>query len=320
MARHLIIGDGTTRSTANPVEDGAISIQKMSSSGPTELVAGDTISTAPQIRVIMGGSDGKNVVTPWIYGKDVIDWSGKSYVASVAQTTTLLPVATAAATVGGKELDIKFVYLNGKGGEERFSFATTIVASSVIADSGAAIIAAFNALTNVPEWLNPTATLSTATVTFTGAKRGDATQSGGTWDYESAVFTTHIASNPVTTQTYTIVNDLVDAIPGYGDGFAVKALEESLMGISHGYYNRVQLPKAPTTETATGSIYDMYHIASTKDGSSSSQIHGVDNLIEINIASIAGHATTGAPHAAGQVIEDKLNPWMNSAGFVTLNL
>ena len=64
----------------------------------------------------------------------------------------------------------------------------------------------------------------------------------------------------------------------------------------------------------------MYSVVATKDGSSASQIHGVDNLIEINIASVAGHATTSAPHAAGVVIEDKLNPWMNSAGFITLNL
>ena len=319
MARHLIIGDGTARSTANPVEDGAISIQKMSASGPTELVPGETIADAPQIRIIMGGADGKDVTSPWIYGKDVIDWSGKSYVSAKAQTTTLLPVATAAATVGGKELDIKFVYLNGPR-QEFFNFSTTIVASSAVAVSGQAIIDAFNALTNVPDWLNPTATLATATVTFTGAKRGDVCQSGNTWDYAPVTFKTIIAINPVTTQTYTIVDNLVDATPGYGDGFAVRAFEEANQGTSHGYYMRGHLPKQPSLESATATIYDMYSVVATKDGSSASQIHGVDNLIEINIASVAGHATTSAPHAAGVVIEDKLNPWMNSAGFITLNL
>ena len=181
MARHLIVGDGTAlaRAASGLVNDGGVSVEKMSASGPTELVLGDTPANAPQIRIVGGGTD------------------GKSYVSAKAQTTTLLPVATAAATVGGKELDIKFVFRNGKGKQEIFSFATTIVASSVIADSGQAIIDAFNALTDVPDWLNPTATLSTATVTFTGAKRGDTAQSGNTWDYEPVVFSTHIGSNPV---------------------------------------------------------------------------------------------------------------------------
>ena len=76
MARHLIIGDGATRGTANPVEDGAITIQKMSASGPTDLIIGESIIDAPQIRIVGGGKDGKNIVTPWIYGKDVINFSG----------------------------------------------------------------------------------------------------------------------------------------------------------------------------------------------------------------------------------------------------
>ncbi len=65
MARHLIIGDGTAYGLTNGlVDDGAISIQKMSATGPTELVLGDTIMDAPQIRIIAGGKDGKDIVTP----------------------------------------------------------------------------------------------------------------------------------------------------------------------------------------------------------------------------------------------------------------
>ena len=305
MARHLIIGNGTAVSTTNGlVADGAVSIQKMSASGPTELVLGDTIANAPQIRIVGGGTAGKNIVTPWVYGKDVVNYSGKAYVSAKAQTSTLLPVATAAATVGGKELDIKFVYLNGPR-QEFFKFSTTIVASSVIADSGQAIIDAFNALTNVPDWLNPEATLSTATVTFTGAKRGDETQSGNTWDYAPVVFKTIIAINPVTTQTYTIVENLVDATPGYGDGFAVAEMEDNLFGITYGHYLRGHLPKTPTAQAATGTTYDMYVVAATKDGSSSSQINGVDNLIEVNVALVAGDADS-------LVVENKLNAYFAS--------
>jgi predicted N-formylglutamate amidohydrolase len=53
----------------------------------------------------------------------------------------------------------------------------------------------------------------------------------------------------------------------------------------------------------------MYHIAATKDGSSSSQIHGVDNLIEINIAFDNGTA------ALTQALENKLNSYLASANF-----
>ena len=314
MARHLMIGDDTAVSYSNGVlVDNALDVQKRSASGWTSLQPGDTIADSAEIRIVQGNGT-KNIVSPWFYGRDVINWSGKSYVAAAAQTSTLLPVTTAAATVGGKELDIKFVFLNGKGKQEIFSFATTIASGSVIADSGQAIIDAFNALTDVPDWLNPTATLSTATVTFTGAKRGDTCQSGNSWDYEPVVFKTIIANNPVTTQTYTITDNVIDATPGYGDGFAVKAFEESLMGNQYGYYNRIAQPITPVSTVDTGETYDMYNIVATKDGSSSSQINGVDNLIEI---SIAFDNDTGALTSA---LEGVLNPYMSSAGFGNVNL
>tara|TARA_R110000824_G_scaffold10541_2_gene46339 strand:- start:8539 stop:9480 length:942 start_codon:yes stop_codon:yes gene_type:complete len=313
MARHLMIGDDAAVSYSSGVlADNALDVQKRSASGWTSLTAGDTVADSAEIRIVQGNGT-TNIVSPWFYGKDVINWSGKSYSAAAAQTSTLLCVTTAAATVGGKELDIKFVYLNGSQ-QDFFSFSTTIVSGSVVADSGAAIIAAFNALTNVPDWLNPTATLATATVTFTGSKRGDTCQSGNTWNYEPVVFKTIIALNPVTTQTYTIVDNVVDATPGYGDGFAVKALEDSLMGNQYGYYNRVQQPNTPTTTADTGETYDMYNIVATKDGSSSSQINGVDNLIEITIAF---DNDTGSLTSA---LEGVLNPYMNSAGFGSVNL
>ena len=58
MARHLLIGDGTAFGKSNGlVNDGAVSVQKMSANGPTELVLGDTYANAPQIRIVAGGSD-----------------------------------------------------------------------------------------------------------------------------------------------------------------------------------------------------------------------------------------------------------------------
>jgi hypothetical protein len=302
MARHLIVGDGTAYGvTSGLVDDGAVSVQKMSSSGPTELVLGDTPANAPQIRIIGGGSDGKDIVTPWIYGKDVVNWSGKSYTAAAAHTSLITPTTTSAAAA--KEIEVKLIRTNGSA-PEFFKFSVTIAASSAVNTAGAAILAAYNALTNIPDWLNPTCTGGSPAVTFVGSERGDTCQSGNTWEEGPAIFEVLVSINPTTTQTYPATNGVVDGIPGYGDGFAVKAFEESLMGTSHGYYNRLELPNAPTTQAATGTNYDMYSLVATKDGSSASQINGVDNLIELNIALVAGNADS-------VVVENKINAYLS---------
>jgi len=58
----------------------------------------------------------------------------------------------------------------------------------------------------------------------------------------------------------------------------------------------------------------MYHIVATKDGSSASQIHGVDNLIEIYIAF---DPTDGAKTG---LLEAQLNGYMGSVNFAPVNL
>ena len=309
MARHLIIGNDIAVATTNGlVADGAVSIQKMTQNGPAELVLGDSFTEAPQIRIVSGGTAGKNIVTPWFYGRDVVDFSGRANVAAAAQTSTVLPVTTSSAVA--KEIDVKFVRI-GASAPEFFKFSVSIAISAVINTSGAAIVAAFNALTNVPDWLNPAATGGSATVTFTGAKRGDACQSGNVWEENPSIFEM-IISNPETTQTYTIVDNVIDAIPGIGDGFAVKAFEESLMGAQYGYYNRIAQPITPASQAVNTNSYNMYVIAATKDGSSSSQINGVDNLIEINVAleDASAHST---------VVEAKLNGYF-AGNFANLTL
>ena len=297
MARHLIIGDGATRSTANPVEDGAITIQKMSASGPTDLVLGDSIADAPQIRIVGGGKDGKNIVTPWIYGRDVIDYSGKAYVApsACAVTNTIAGTSAAAGT-----LVLKLVKTSGPR-QEFFSFSTAIAASVAHTAADALIKTAFEDASLVkPDWINPVCDATAgATVVFSGAKRGDVAYSGNTWDYEPVQIKLIVESYDGGTQTHT-ASATTGGAPGYGDGFAVRAFEESLQGTSHGFYMRGHLPKQPSLESVTGSEYDMYSIVATKDGSSASQINGVDNLIEINIAAIQGNANS-------LVVENKLN-------------
>jgi hypothetical protein len=307
MARHLLIGDGTTSTGVEA--NGAIGVEKLSATGPTQLVAGDTIANAAQIRFVQGTA-GHNIYTPWIYGRDIINWSGKSYTAAAAHTSLITPTTTSAAAA--KEIEVKLVRKDGTS-PEFFKFSATIAASSAVNTAGAAILAAYNALINVPDWLNPTCTGGAPAVTFVGSKRGDTCQSGNTWEYGPVIFDVFVSSNPTTTQTYPATNGVIDGIPGYGDGFAVKAFEESLQGVNFGYYNRVQQPNAPTTYAATGSTYDMYSIVSTKDGSSHSQINGVDNLMEINIAFVAGDAD-------GVLLENKLNSYMASANFGVVTL
>ena len=55
--------------------------------------------------------------------------------------------------------------------------------------------------------------------------------------------------------------------------------------------------------SAVGTSYDMLTIVATKDGSTSPQIKGVDNLIEISVAIADG--------ITGQV-DTALNDWMGS--------
>ena len=95
---------------------------------------------------------------------------------------------------------------------------------------------------------------------------------------------------------------------GVGEEYYVRNMEEELRGAQYGFYNRVELPNTPATSSVLTDSYDMYHIVATKDGSSSSQIHGVDNLIEIYVALDPSVAATGA-------FEGPLNSYINSLGF-----
>ena len=302
MARHLIIGTTATSAISSGVEvAGAINVQKMSSSGPADLVLGDTIIDAPQIR-FMQGTSAQNIVTPWIYGRDIINYSGKSYTAPVAcqATDTIAGTSANAGT-----LVLKFVYTNGPR-PEFWSFSTAVPASEAHTTTDATIKTAFEDASLVkPDWLNPVCDATAgATVVFDGAQRGDTTYRGTTWDYESAFIKLIVESYDGGTQTHT-ASHTTNPTTGYGDYYAVKAMEEELMGTQYGYYNRLELPKAPTT-TATNINFDMYNITATKDGSSNSQIHGVDNLIEINLATLQGDADS-------LILENKINGYLAGA-------
>ena len=304
MARHLIIGNDVAVATTNGlVADGAVSIQKMSANGPTELVLGDTISNAPQIRILAGGTAGKNIVTPWFYGRDVIDFSGKANVAAAAHRVDgTLTTNTAAISVVTTK-----IYRTDVDSHDSFSFDTGDIASGQTPTQVQVIVlAAWDAIldSDLPDWLNATAGGSSGAFQVTASKRGDAVNSGGTWDEFNPIIRMIQTHSVDTAQTFADAVG-VAMLPGYGDGFAVKAFEESLMGAQYGYYNRIAQPITPASQTVTGNAYDMYVIAATKDGSSASQINGVDNLIEINVA-------LEAASAESLVVENKLNAYFAS--------
>ena len=90
-------------------------------------------------------------------------------------------------------------------------------------------------------------------------------------------------------------------------------MEEELRGTAYGFYNRVELPNTPAASAVVGTTYDIYHLVATKDGSSASQIHGVDNLIEIYVALPAGDGDNIAFEAAA-------NGYLASVNFPAVNL
>ena len=315
MARQLLIGDGSTVAYTNGLlADGAIDIQKLSSDGPTSLVAGDTIADSDQIRFVQGGPSNidVNIVSPWIYGKDIVAVGGRSYAASTAKDETYTISALTATAAG--EATIKV--LNTTNGEEPFQFKSWTYSyaagatATTIANGLKALIAADQAA-----WVNCDNTGdSDATLDFSGfimgATMNDGLVNQGNPTNFEVVFEDVNATDAARTISAAVVGSYA---VGSGEYYAIKAMEEANRGANYGFYNRVELPNTPAASAVAGTTYDVYHIVATKDGSSHSQVHGVDNLIEIYIASPAGDAD-------GVLFENKLNGYIASVGFAPVIL
>ena len=69
--------------------------------------------------------------------------------------------------------------------------------------------------------------------------------------------------------------------------------------------------KNPLNYSVLATTYDVFSIAATKDGSSQSQIHGVDNIMEIAVA---------LPATSTLIFENQINPYMADCGFTPVNL
>ena len=312
MARHLYIGNAVAVSydSNGLLADGAIDIQKLSSDGPTSLLPGDTLADSDQIRVVQGGPAGidVNIVSPWVYGRDVVAWGGRYHAAQAAKVSTLT-IATNATAAANHTLKI----VNLTDGAEPFelkSYEIAVLAGATPATQAAAFVAALNA--DLPHWINTAVDSGGGVITLTGFTKG-ATKADGSVQGEVVLFDVvdDLDGDNGTTAAFATTTA---ASRGNGDSYYIKEMEEELRGAQYGFYNRIHQPNTPAQSTVIGDSYDVYHIVTTKDGSSASQIHGVDNLIEIYIAFDNGTA------ALTMALEGQLNPYMNSAGFGNVNL
>ena len=112
MARHLIIGAeaaATVTAATGAVAAGGVMIQKESADGPTALVIGESVADAPRIRFAQGHASG-NRFSPWVDGRNIVNWSGASYAAPTANLV-ILDVATQSNVAGF--INLKFVRKGG---------------------------------------------------------------------------------------------------------------------------------------------------------------------------------------------------------------
>lgn len=308
MARHLYIGNDTAvaRTVAGILDNGAIEIQKLSASGPTIMVAGDTIADSAQFRIVQGNGT-RDIVSPWIYGKDVINWSGRSAAAQTAQVfdIALTTNATAASTH-------EFKLINMTNGAEPFemkSYEYEVAINATPTVQCTALAAAINA--DLPHWVSSITNAGT-NIGITGYTKGAVKADGSV--QEELVEMRGADNMDGSNGTVAALSSTTPGSQGTGDGFYVRKMEDDQKGNQYGYYFRGHLPNTPADTSVTSTAYDMYTIAATKDGSSASQIHGVDNLIEVNIAfDPSTAALTGA-------LESVLNGYLASVNFAPVNL
>ncbi len=307
MARHLYIGNNVANAYTNGVlADKAIDVQKLSATGPTSMVPGDTIASSTQFRIVQGTAT-KNIVSPWIYGKDVINWSGRSAAAQTAQVFDLSLVGN--ATAAGTH-EIKLINMtNGAEPFEMKSYEIAVTAAMSPTAQCVLFTAAINA--DLPHWVD-SITNGGTNIGITGFTKGAVKADGSV--QEELVEMRGADNMDGSNGTVNTFSSTTPGAQGIGDGFYVRKMEDDQKGNQYGYYMRGHLPNTPADTSVTATAYDMYTIAATKDGSSASQIHGVDNLIEVNIA------MDPATAAITNLFESQMNGYLGSASFGPVNL
>ena len=281
MARHLLIGKGTAVSYSNgKLADGAIDVQKESDNGAhTSCGASETSKTAPRVRIVQGAAAG-NVYSPWIDVRNAINWSARAGDAQTAQTSTYTIVGSSAAAY-----TMQLKVLNITNGVVPFEFKSYDIVVPV-GDVTAQMLAVKNVVNaDKPHWIN-TCGVSAGVLSLVGFKKGEAKRDGSIQvDLAQFKIVDNSGDYDAGVTSVAIVNS--GGLRGTGDPFYLADFEKSLQGIGSGYYNRIDRPIAPVSYVDTDGTpadYDMYSLVVTKDGSTTSGINGVDNLIEITIA------------------------------------
>tara|TARA_R110002012_G_scaffold11069_5_gene49690 strand:- start:9732 stop:10724 length:993 start_codon:yes stop_codon:yes gene_type:complete len=330
MARHLIIGNNAAATGANSEVNLAVNVQKLSAKGPVAIAPGDTVADSDSIRLVQG-TGGVNYYSPWIKGRNVVSYSGKSASAPVSQSSTIV-VAAAATNTTAIDMTVKFVNkTNGQADPfdaRSYTISTIDTGINTKAEIGENLaglmlssydVAGGASITttqsdDLPHFVKSIAWDDTDTLTFVGYDKGEVKQNGQIAEHQS-VFEIFVenASSAAAGGQLTIATG-TSASEGIGGGFFVREMEEIAQGVGFGYYDRRNLPIQPALTSVTATNYDMYSIVASKDGSTTSAINGVDNLIEIVVA--FDPATAGLTSA----LEGKLNPYLNSVGFGSVNL
>ena len=314
--RQLLISSGGTvayDATTGLLAPGAIDVVGLSADGPVSVIPGQTISDFAAIRLIQGTTAGvANVVSPWIDGASVSRWTGQSFAAQTAQSTTWAFATN--PTVGG-EFTCKIIDRSiGQAQFNRKSATYTAVTGDV---AGTVVLGIMSGLTGVPV-ANLTvgvfvipgmAGRITATVnSINPAAATTITLTGSTFAVNpySTAASFESANENLGGDFGTVITVTAAAAPGIGnggDGNFMVELEASLQGMGRGYYDRVQLPVVPPAYAVAATTYDLYKLGFGNAAPGS--IRGVDNYRDITIASPAGDAD-------GAVFEGKINPWLNS--------
>lgn len=304
MARHLLLGNGGAATiSSGVVTDKAIFLQAEDGAIFADT---ETHALSNSFRVIQGTA-GANIVSPWINAKNIISVTGVVAASQVAQVGTLTFASNASAAFNFelKLIDKSF----GVAPATLRSFEAAIASGNTPTVIAAAVVAAVNS--NLPSFIKSCSS-SAGVVTITGYKKGEAMANGSIAE-EVTIFDYADNSAVLSGTTLTVAVAATKASKGSGDEFYLREAEANAQGVGSGYYNRIKLPNAPATYAAASHKYTMITIVATKDGSTSSAINGVDNLIEVNICmrKITSDALLDA-------LVVKLTSYLGSVGFAAL--
>ena len=290
--RQLIIGNDVVVAYTNGVlAPGAVDIQKEGAAGAnsTPLLATDTYATAKKIRFVQGTAEGKNIVSPWIDGKDIVVWKGETFSGQAAQVTTL---TFGGAFIADGEATVKLIGLNqGQAQFERKSYTISVSATT----TGAAFAATLEGLiaADLPSFI-ASSSEAAGVITLNG------TVFSLSLDTELGSF--KVASEGILDNGVTLAISSTAPSLGYGDAEVLGQYEKSLQG-DRSFYNRVELPNTPPSYIVGGVQYDTYSLVA--DNGALGQIKGVDNVRSITVAINDAAAT-----AAQSNFQGILNAWL----------